>query len=261
MEIEGRTAVVTGAGGNGAGRAIAKRLAREGALVVVSDINDEGGKETAKQIKSAGGQVEFFRSDMRVRKQVSELIDFAETTFGRLGVLVNNASAPPHPGEDLDHWLDSVQTDLLGTMCATKFAIDAMRRSGGGAVVNISSISALWHGRRRPGGFPAYDAAKAGVIRFTTMLAPLAQKDNIRVNCLAPGWIASEEVRTFWEGMTPEQRAERGAPSMLLQLDEVTEAVVRLAKDDSLCGRILVWWSEDPPGLIPWGDPGYAALI
>jgi hypothetical protein len=193
---------------------------------------------------------------------VRGLIEFADKTFGGVGVLVNNASALPHGEGGLENWVDNVQTDLLGTMYATKFAVDAMRRSGtGGAIVNISSISALWHGRKSPGGFPGYDAAKAGVIRFTTMCAPLVHKDNIRVNCLAPGWIASGEVRAYWESLTPEQRVERGAPSKLLQLEEVAGAIVKLATDESLNGRILVWWSEDPPGLIPWADPGYAALV
>ena len=227
--------------------------------MVVADLNADGARNTARQIEDTGGRAASVGTDMRVQDQVRSMIDFAEKTFGGVSVLVNNASAPPQPGESLDHWVDSVQTDLLGTMYATKFAIDAMRRAKGGAVVNVASISALWHGRKRPGGFPAYDAAKAGIIRFTTMLAPLAN-ENIRVNCLAPGWIASEEVRSFWESWTPEERLRRAAPSKLLQLSDVADAVVRLASDESLAGRVMVWWSEDPPGLIPWGDPGYSAL-
>ena len=91
--------------------------------------------------------------------------------------------------------------------------------------------SALWHGRKHAA--PGYDTAKAGVIRLTTMLAWLGEEERIRVNCLAPGWIASEQV---------------------------AEAVVLLAADETLSGRVMVWWSEDTPGLIPWGDRGYAAL-
>src|SRR5579864_687069 len=173
VEIKGKTVIVTGAGGNGSGSAIARRLAHEGAAVVVSDLDDAGGRETVQRIETAGGRAAYCGTDMRAREQVRKLIDFAEKTFGRLGLLVNNASALPHGEGGLDDWVDSVQTDLLGTMYATKFAVDAMRRSGGGAIVNISSISALWHGRKHPGGFPGYDAAKAGVIRFTTMCAPL----------------------------------------------------------------------------------------
>jgi meso-butanediol dehydrogenase/(S,S)-butanediol dehydrogenase/diacetyl reductase len=261
MDIDKKVAIVTGAGGNGAGRAIAYRLALEGASVVVSDVNVEGALETVRRIEGAGGRAAYAETDMRVQDQVRTLIEFAVRTFGGLSVLVNNASAPPQPGESLEHWVESVQTDLLGTMYATKFALDAMRRGGGGAIVNVASISALWHGRKSPGGFPAYDAAKAGVIRFTTMLAPLGEKENIRVNYLAPGWIASDEVRSYWESLTLEQRAERGAPSRLLQPSDIADAVVRLATDESLYGRILVWWSDDEPRLIPWADRGYATLV
>jgi len=259
MEIEGKAVVVTGAGGNGSGRAIARRFAHDGAAVVVCDINETGARETVRQIEAAGGRAAFCPADVRVEAQVRKLVGFAEETFGALAVLVNNASATFHPGEPLEHWSETVATDLLGTMYGTRLAIDAMRRGGGGAIVNISSISALWHGRERPA--PAYDAAKAGVLRLTTGLAWLHPEANIRVNCLAPGWIASEQVRAYWEPLTAEQRKQRGAPSKLLELAQVADAVARLAADESLFGRVLVWWSEDEPRLIPWADPGYAALL
>jgi NAD(P)-dependent dehydrogenase (short-subunit alcohol dehydrogenase family) len=122
----------------------------------------------------------------------------------------------------------------------------------------MSSISAVWHGRRTPA--PGYDAAKAAVLRLTTMLDWLGPREKIRVNCLAPGWIASEQVRAYWEPLTGEQRKARGAPSRLLTLDEVAGAVFRLATDESLSGRVMVWWSEDEPRLIPFGDRGYERL-
>lgn len=143
----------------------------------------------------------------------------------------------------------------------TLWAVEAMRRGHGGAIVNIASISALWHGRKTPGGFPGYDVAKAGMIRMTTRLADLAEKDGIRVNCLAPGWIATEEVRQYWESLTPDERVARGVPSRLLTTDQVAEAVVRLAQDRTLAGRVLVWWSEDAPRLIEWGDRGYRNFV
>jgi len=260
MDIKGKVAIVTGSGGNGSGRAIALRFAHDGATVVVSDIDEAGGQETVRQIESAGGRAAFFRCDVQVPEQISNLIQFAERTFGPLGILVNNASGPPYrPSVPLEFWPETIQTELLGTMYGTRYAIDAIRRAGGGAIVNISSISALWHGRANPGS-PIYDAAKAAVLRLTTGLAWLAGKEHIRVNCFAPGWIASEGPLSYWKTLTPEQRKERGVPARLLELAEVADAVVRLATDESLASRVLIWWSDDAPGLIPWCDPGYSKL-
>jgi NAD(P)-dependent dehydrogenase (short-subunit alcohol dehydrogenase family) len=174
--------------------------------------------------------------------------------------LVNNASAP-YGGEGIDSWIGPVETDLLGALYATRWAIEAMKRGHGGAIVNISSISALWHGRKTPGGIPGYDVEKAGMIRMTTRLAALAETDGIRVNCLAPGWIATDAVRKYWESLTSAERAARGVPSQLLTTDQISEAVMRLAEDRSLAGRVLVWWSEDAPRLIEWGDRGYHDLV
>jgi NAD(P)-dependent dehydrogenase (short-subunit alcohol dehydrogenase family) len=132
-----------------------------------------------------------------------------------------------------------------------------MRTSGGGAIVNVSSASGLWHGRTTPGGLPGYDVAKAGMIHMTSRLASLAQSDGIRVNCLAPGWINTEGPRRYWESLSPAERAERGVPSKLLEPEEIAAAVVRLADDASLAGRVLLWGSDDTPRLIAWGDRGY----
>jgi NAD(P)-dependent dehydrogenase (short-subunit alcohol dehydrogenase family) len=253
--------VVTGAGGTGCGRAIAARFASRGDAVVVSDINEPGGRGTVEQILRAGGTAAFFRADIRQDSQTRDLISFAEATFGAVSVLVNNASAPEGAGAEIEHWTDTLETDLLGAVRASRWAIEAMRRAGGGAIVNIASISALWHGRKTPGGLAGYDVAKAGMIRMTTRLASLADTDGIRVNCLAPGWIATAGPREYWGSLTPAERVERGVPSRLLSVEEVSEIVVRLADDRSLAGRVLVWWSEDAPKLIPFGDRGYRDLV
>ena len=224
--------------------------------MVASDIDEKGGHETVRLIEQAGGRAVFSRADVREEQQVRDLIAFGERTYGRVTTLVNNASAF-RPGDATDHWEDTVKTEFLGALYATRHAIEAMRRAGGGAIVNIASISGLWHGRRYPGGGPAYDAAKVGMIRLTTTLDGLAAKDRIRVNCLAPGWIATDGPRQYWESLTPAQRIERGVPSRLLSVDEVASAAIRLATDEALAGRVMVWWSEGKPRLIRWGDRGY----
>ena len=260
MPDENHVVIVTGAGGVGCGRSISTRFATGGATVVVSDIDEAGGHETVRLIEEGGGRAAFFPSDVRNESQVKDMILFAETTFGGVSVLVNNASAP-RGGDEIESWTDSIETDLLGALFATRWAIEAMRRGRGGAIVNIASISALWHGRKTPGGIPGYDVAKAGMIRMTTRLASLARTDGIRVNCLAPGWIATDGVRQYWESLTPEDRMARGVPSRLLTTDQVSEAVLRLAEDRTLAGRVLVWWSEDTPRLVEWGDRGYHHFV
>jgi NAD(P)-dependent dehydrogenase (short-subunit alcohol dehydrogenase family) len=249
--------IVTGSGGAGCGSAIARRFANDGAAVVVSDINEQGGDETVQLIRSDGGHAAFLRTDVRVETEVRDLIAFTERTFGRVTTLINNASGPFRPDEPPEYWADTVQTEFLGALHATRYAIEAMQRHGGGAIVNIASISGLWHGRRFPTRAPAYDAAKEGILRLTTTLQYLATTDNIRVNCLAPGWIATDGPRQYWESLTPAERIARGVPSRLLSLDDIANAVTRLATDQTLAGRVLVWWSEDQPCLIKWGDRGY----
>lgn len=257
MLISAPVVVVTGSGGSGSGRAIAARFARDGAAVVVSDINEAGGRETVQLIVQHGGRAAFFRADVGNESEAQQLIKFAASTFGSLSVLVNNASAPHPTADGIAGWRGALQTDLLGTMYVTRYAIEAMRQTGGGSIVNMSSISALWHGRKTPGGLPGYDVAKLGVIRLTTGLARDLAKDGIRVNCLAPGWIAKEGPIQYWQSLTPDERKERGVPARLLSMAEIADMIVRLATDKSLNGRVVVWWSEDVPRLIEWGDRGY----
>jgi len=259
MELPGKTAIVTGAGGGGCGGAIAVRLAREGAAVVVADIDEAGGRETVRRIEAAGGRAAFFAADVRREDEVRALVAAAEERFGGLDVLVNDASIAVFPETSLEHWFANHEVDMLGTMYAMRHGIEAMRRRGGGAIVNIGSVSALCHGGRVSKA-PGYDAAKAGVMRLTTTLAPLAASDGIRVNCLVPAWIASPPVKAYWESLSPAEREANEVPASLLGLDEVAGAVVRLVSDERLAGRLLVWWNGQQPGLIPVGDPGYGTL-
>ena len=98
-------------------------------------------------------------------------------------------------------------------------------------------------------------------MRLTTTLAPLREELGIRVNCLIPNWVASPPVKAYWDSLTPQQRTDGGVPEVLTTLDEIADAVVRLATDDQLAGRLMIFWnSGEPPRFIPWGDPGCASL-
>jgi NAD(P)-dependent dehydrogenase (short-subunit alcohol dehydrogenase family) len=127
-----------------------------------------------------------------------------------------------------------------------------MRRRGGGAVVNISSVAGVGY---EVHGSPEYSAAKAGLIRLTATLAPLAERDGIRVNCVVPNWIATPEVLEEIAAMTPEERAE--VPSVLTTSDEIAAAVLYFVRDESLAGRVMVCWSGEPWRLFPLDRRGY----
>lgn len=258
MNLNGKVAIITGSGGGGTGRAAARRFAREGADVVVSDLNDAGGRETVTLIEADGGRAAFCHADVRIESDIRALIVFAEATFGGLDILVNNASSPGGMGF-LTGWIDAVSIEILAPMHATIAAIGAMRKRGGGAIVNVGSTSALGHGRKHS-SWPGYDVGKMAQIRLTTTLAGLRERENIRVNCMVPAWIASPGPREYWESLTPDQRRERGVPDTLLSLGEVADAILRLATDESLFGRIMVLWNGLPPQLIPQGDQGYQTL-
>src|SRR5580698_3819621 len=261
MELRGRVAIVTGSGGEGSGRAEARRLAAEGCHVIVSDIKDEGGWETRRLIRMGGGHAEFFHCDVSVQQEVKALVEFAEHKFGGLDILINNASGPEYrPGAAIQETYATVLIDLFGAMYGLQHGVEAMKRRGGGVILNVSSTSALTHGQRHS-NMPAYDIAKIGVIRLTTTHAHLRERANIRVNCLVPDWVATPEVKRYFDSLTPEQRSKPGIPPALTSLDEVAQAALDLICDSSLAGRVLVMWSGQERALISANDPGYSELM
>jgi NAD(P)-dependent dehydrogenase (short-subunit alcohol dehydrogenase family) len=259
MDLQGKVAVITGAGGLGSGRAEALRLAAEGCRVVVSDIEETGCVETVRQITAAGGDGAALRCDVAVADSVSALMRFAEETYGGLDVLINNASAPYRPRAPFRVWRETIEVDLLGAIYGVQFALPIMTKGGGGTILNISSTSALGHGSGHSGA-PAYDIAKVGVLRLTTMLRDLQEKSNVRVNCIAPGWVAVPEVKAYYDALTPEQRRDPRIPPRLTTLAELTQTVVEVLRDEKLAGRIVVMWSGQQPGIVPAEDPGYERL-
>ena len=258
----GKVAIVTGAGGSGCGRAIACRFAREGASVVIADLREAGMRATAGAIEANGGCALIRPTDVGNEADVRALFAFAENTYGGVDVVVNDASGAVFPEKSLDDWFANLRVDLLGTMYVTRYGIEAMRRRGGGAIVNIGSTSALPHGDVRAHGpsSSGYNTAKAGVMRLTTTLSWMEAKEGIRVNCLVPHWIGTDHIKAVIAEMTPEQRRDLGVPPVLITPEEVADAVLRLATDERLAGRLLVCVGGQPPRLIPLGDPGYAQL-
>jgi NAD(P)-dependent dehydrogenase (short-subunit alcohol dehydrogenase family) len=254
VDLRQRIALVTGGGGAGLGRAIALQFSREGATVVVADLDLARAEETVNQIAHAGGNGAAVQVDVTAEPDVQRMISFAERTFGGLDVLVNNAGetpAPHFPDAPVAHWSRVLDLNLRGPMLATQHVLPAMRARGGGAIVNVSSIAGLGYG---PHDSPEYSAAKAGLIRLTTTLAPLAQRDGVRVNCVVPNWIGTRAVIAEVEAMSDSDRAEAEVPSVLTPPEEIAEGVLAFVRNDSLAGRVLVWWSTERSELVAVED-------
>ncbi len=251
MDIQGKVALVTGAG-YGIGRGIAKRLAAERALVIVDDIHGEHGPETVALIERAGGKAAYMQADVTRDDDVRRMIGFAEEKFGGLDVLVNNAGSyydpPYYPEADPANWQAILDIFLRSYMSVMRHAMSAMRRRGG-VIVNISSAAGV--GFRADSDWPDYAAAKAAVVRLTVTLAPLQEQLNIRVNCICPGWVATERVLEYLSRWTAKQKAAANVPERMLTPEDIGDAVVQCARDENLAGRVMLYYEPGKKRLIP----------
>jgi NAD(P)-dependent dehydrogenase (short-subunit alcohol dehydrogenase family) len=254
VEIRDKVALVTGSG-SGIGRATALRLAREGAAVVVADIDEESGRETVRQIEATGGRAAFNRADVASEADVRAMIAFAEETFGGLDILVNNAGVVEgvtterlsFPEVEPERWNRTLDVNLRGVILGTQYGIKEMRKRGGGVIVNISSGAGIGYG---PHGSPVYAASKAGVMRFSAALEPLKDRMDIRVNCICPGWVDTPMVQRTRAERSPEEW-QAIAPAVMLQPEEIADAVVELIRDDSLAGRVMLCYEGETRRLVP----------
>jgi NAD(P)-dependent dehydrogenase (short-subunit alcohol dehydrogenase family) len=255
MKVEGMVALVTGAG-SGIGRATAQRLARSGALLAVNDINEATALESVRLIEQEGRRAIPMSADVANDGDVRKMITDVRTYFGRLDIVVNNAgvveSGPTprlvFPELEPDLWRRVLDTNLRGVLLGTQHAIAAMRDSGGGVIVNVSSMAGIGVG---PHPAPMYAASKAAVVRFTAALAPLGRRLNIRVNCICPDWVDTPMTQRTRAALLPEEwRAI--APPVMTRPEEIADAVVSIIDDETLAGRVMLCVGPKPwPFLEP----------
>ncbi len=243
--LEGRVAIVTG-GGHGIGKAYATRLAAEGARIVIAEIDEQAALAVARQLTDAGHEALGIGTDVSDPGSVARMAAAAVSRFGRIDVLVNNAaifatvpmSRSPFDQITIDEWDRMMSVNLKGTWLASCAVIPQMRKQGYGKIINISSGTALK-------GSPSrihYVTSKAGILGFTKTLANEVGKDNICVNCVAPGSTLSEEDPDEDVIKMRNQAASSRALKRVQSPDDLTGAVVFFASADSdfITGQTLV---------------------
>ena len=234
--LQGKVAIVTG-GAAGIGQATAVLFAEEGAKVVISDRSVSAGEECAGQIRSQGGEAMFVETDISNDDHARRVCDQAVKAFGRLDILVNNAAVFILKGLEASvaDWERILSVNLMGTALMSRYASEHMKRFGGGAIVNLGSISSFV---AQP-SFVTYSATKAAILQMTRNMAMDLAPFNIRVNCVCPGTILTSASYEHMErvGMTMAEFVAAESPKHLLNRigdpREVAYPILFLVSDEA----------------------------
>lgn len=252
--LDGRAAVVTGAA-SGIGRACALDLARAGARVVVSDLERaaEGGDETVRLVREAGGEARFVACDVSDGADVLRLVEATVAAFGRLDALVSNAGVggalAPAADYTEEEWDRVIGVNLRGVWLCMKHAIPVMLEQGGGAIVNVASIL----GHVGFAGAPAYVAAKHGVVGLTKAAAADYAQRGVRVNAVCPAFIVTPMIERA--GLTEDPEVRRAI--------EARHPINRLGQPEEVAG-LVTWLCTDAASFVTGAsylvDGGYTAV-
>jgi NAD(P)-dependent dehydrogenase (short-subunit alcohol dehydrogenase family) len=235
MRLKNKVALITGAGG-GIGGAAARLFAREGAQVVVVEVNEAAGRATVEAVRAADGAAELIVADVASSGDWARAVAGAERAFGRLDVLLNNAGIMDSADDDAlrtteEVWERTMAINLKGVWLGCKHALPALRRAGGGAIVNVASFVAFL-GAATPQ--LAYTASKGGVLALTRELAVVHAREGIRVNALCPGQLRTELLMKFLDTEAKRLRRLVHVPmGRFGEAEEMAKAALFLCSDDS----------------------------
>ena len=235
MRLQDKVALITGAA-SGIGRETAFLFAVEGAKILVVDVNDEGGKETVRRVKEQGGEAAYAHADVSRAADCEGMVRAAEDSFGRLDVMFNNAGIMHGEDDNAETtseevWDLTMAINLKGVYLGCKYGIPALRRAGGGSIINTASFVAIL-GAATPQ--LAYTASKGGVLAMTRELAVVHARENIRVNALCPGPLRTELLMKFLDTDEKKQRRLVHVPmGRFGEAREMAKAALFLASDDA----------------------------
>jgi NAD(P)-dependent dehydrogenase (short-subunit alcohol dehydrogenase family) len=235
MRLSNKVALITG-GSSGIGRETALRFAREGARVVVVDVNDAAGQETVELVKQQGGEAAYCHADVSKAEDCARMVEIAEMTFGGLHILFNNAGIMHSDDDNAETtteavWDLTMAINVKGVFFGCKYGVPALRRAGGGSIINTASFVALL-GAATPQ--LAYTASKGAVLAMTRELAIIHARENIRVNALCPGPLRTELLMKFLNTEEKKQRRLVHIPmGRFGEAREMADAALFLASDES----------------------------
>jgi len=235
MRLKDKVTLISGAG-SGIGRESALLFAKEGASVVVVDVNDEGGNKTVESIRSQEGHAIYVHADVSKAADCERMVAAAEKEFGKLNALFNNAGIMHHSDDNAvtteeSIWDLTMNINAKGVFLGCKYGIPALRRAGGGSIINTASFVALM-GAATPQ--IAYTASKGAVLALTRELAVIHARENIRVNALCPGPLRTELLMSYLNTEEKKQRRLVHIPiGRFGEAKEIAQAALFLASDES----------------------------
>ena len=235
MRLKSKVALITG-GGSGIGKASCVLFAKEGACVVVVDVDQDLGNQTVTDIHRKGGRAAFFQADVSQAIACSNMITFTEKEFGALHILFNNAGIMHHADGDSQStseevWEQTMDINVKGIFLGCKYGIPLLQKSGGGSIINTASFVA-----RLGAATPqiSYTASKGAVLALSRELAVVHARENIRVNALSPGPLRTELLMKFLDSDEKLQRRIVHIPiGRFGEASEIAKAALFLASDDS----------------------------